>query len=156
MHLPLTPRSTSVAAMLKIIFLQGLVESKDVTWAPVNVTICAIVEEYAGIFCAALPALKPLSSKALALIHYGSAKSNSNTTRPSFARSYDDIDRFQSTNEATVTTGRGQDEEIPLGTGITATTAYEVSVRTRTGEGPGGLSQNGHKKEARVSDSQLV
>ena len=155
MHLPLTPCSTSVAAMLKIIFLQGLVESKDVTWAPVNVTICAIVEEYAGIFCAALPALKPLFRKALALIHYGGAKSNSNITRPSFARGHGDIDRFQSTTNATVTTGRGQDEEILPGTGITATTAYEASVRTRTGEEPGGLSQNGHK-EARVSDSQLV
>ena len=155
MHLPLTPRSTSVAAMLKIIFLQGLVESKDVTWVPVNVTICAIVEEYAGIFCAALPALKPLFSKALALTNYGRAKSNPNATRPSIARNYGDIDRFQSTTRTTVTTGSGQDEEIPPGTGIIATTAYEVSVHTCTGEELGGLSQYGYK-ESRVSDSQVV
>lgn len=142
--------------MLKIIFLQGLVESKDVTLAPVNVTICAIVEEYAGIFCVALPALKPLFGKVLALIHYGGAKPNSNTTRPSFARGYGEIDRFQSTTTATVTTGRRQDEEILLGTGIAATTAYEVSVCACTREEPGGLGQYGHKKEARVSDSQLV
>lgn len=132
MHLPLTPRSTSVAAMLKIIFLQGLVESKDVTWAPVNVTICAIVEEYAGIFCAAVPTLKPLFSKALALIHRGRAKSNSNATWPSFARHY-------GVSRATVTMGSvedDRDEGILLGTGITAMTAYEVSVHTCTGEGP--------------------
>ena len=132
MHLPLTPRSTSVAAMLKIIFLQGLVESKDVTWAPVNVTICAIVEEYAGIFCAALPALKPLFSKALALIHHGRAKSNSKATWPSFVRRC-------GVSRATVTMGSVQDdrdEGILLGTGITATTAYEVSVHTCTAEEP--------------------
>jgi len=137
MYLPLTPRSTSIAAMLKIIFLQGLVESKDVTWAPVNVTICAIVEEYAGIFCAALPALKPLFSKALALIHCDREKSNSNAAWPSFVRGH-------GVSRATVTAGSEQDnrdEGILPGTGITATTAYEVSVHTRTGEEPGGLSQ---------------
>src|ERR1700722_18708902 len=141
MHLPLTPRSTSVAAMLKIIFLQGLVESKDVTWAPVNVTICAIVEEYAGIFCAALPALKPLFSKALALTHYGRAKSNSNATRPSFVCDYGGIDRFQSAARTTVTTGSVQDEGILPETGIIATTTYEVSVHTCTEEELVGLSQ---------------
>ena len=128
MHLPLIPRSTSVAAMLKIIFLQGLVESKDVTWAPVNVTICAIVEEYAGIFCAALPALRPLFSKALALIHHGRAKPNPNATRLSISRAY---------GVTRATTGSGLDtidEGILPGTGITATTAYEVSIHTRTGE----------------------
>ena len=137
MHLPLTLRSTSVAAMLKIIFLQGLVESEDVTWAPVNVTICAIVEEYAGIFCAALPALKPLFSKAVALIHHGRAKSNSNAAG------------------LFITRGCGV-TMITTGTGVTATTAYGVGVHTRTGEEPGGLSQYGHRKEAIVSDSQLV
>lgn len=128
---------TAVAALLKLVFLYQLVSSEDVTWAPVNVTICAIAEQYGSIFCAALPALKPLFSKVMHLTiirksTIGRSKRTKGSESPSFVKPEWETQKFtmNNTNQKTTVTSRHEydEEELLDSAGITARTDVDVQI----------------------------